>query len=252
MPNSLDQLLFVSQEQGRDLHFYPDNPYFFDDSAGEDIPVYIVDTGATIDNTVSRGPGLSPPACACMLMSTNNHTQEFTQGDNIASKIQWIFVGTDEDGTNSEDDSSIPKGGYGPGKAHGTAMLSLVTGATVGVSKRVQPVLVRVPRRQPSGGGTKPEDWLEGVSKVNDVFTTQSTVSRAVLLMAFYYPRTTFMIGDVDYSLGFRTRMAALLQSLAQKGVVLVTGTGNLGQVNNTRPCFAHRVPQVGGGLTCP
>jgi len=119
-------------------------------------------------------------------------------------------------------------------------MLSLVAGTTVGVSKRVTPILVRVPRRLPRGGGTTPEDWLQAVSRVNDAFTTPSTDSRAVLLMAFYYPRSAFRIGELDYSLGFRTRMATLLQSLARKGVILVTGTGNSAQVN-IRPCVAHK-----------
>lgn len=52
---ALAQLQFVSQEQGRS---YNDElmggSYFFDDSAGQDIPVYIVDTGANLKNTVSR------------------------------------------------------------------------------------------------------------------------------------------------------------------------------------------------------
>lgn len=112
-------------------------------------------------------------------------------------------------------------------------MLSLVTGATVGVSKRVAPIVVRVPRRNAAGGGSKPEDWLKAMGKVVDAFTDESpNQARAVLLMAFYWPREYFMIGDTDYSHGFRKRLNDYLQELARKGVVLVTGSGNDGKAS--------------------
>lgn len=57
--NALDQLLFLEWEEGQDFskyhqrQFFINSPYLFDDSAGQDIRVYIVDTGANLGNKVS-------------------------------------------------------------------------------------------------------------------------------------------------------------------------------------------------------
>lgn len=105
-------------------------------------------------------------------------------------------------------------------------MLSLVTGKTVGVSKSAKPVIIRMPRRNSLGGAT-PEDYIEGLSKVNDDLQGKSTEARAILLMSLLFPRSLFMRDRVDQSAGFSGRMQQLLADLGQRGVLIVTGSGN-------------------------
>lgn len=134
----IPELGFIS-EQPDDETDPDEEQYFFDQTAGENIPVYILDTGANIQHEVSDP---SPLAC-----SANDETmQSFTSVDNIASVVRWISVFTDEDGLTSQDDSGLPRGnmGTGPqgeGGSHGTRMLDMVTGARGGTSRRALPIV---------------------------------------------------------------------------------------------------------------
>lgn len=47
-----DEMVFISQQANHDLAWYNHN-YIYDDTAGEDIEVYIIDTGANLAHTVS-------------------------------------------------------------------------------------------------------------------------------------------------------------------------------------------------------
>lgn len=214
------QLKFVSQP--RDAA--PPDKYFFDESEGNNVPVYILDTGATIDHG------------------------EFTNPANkIQSRAEWLYIDDDSDVDNAgrpEDDSGLPIGGISNGgKAHGTSMLSIIAGASVGVAKQVNPILVRMPRRLKSGGGATNEDWLRGVSKVLDDVNTKfpredPTVqqdARVVLLMALYWPAFVVLTAENPTraeSGGFAARLYALLRQLAKRGVVITCGTGNQGLVS--------------------
>ncbi|KAK2808540.1 hypothetical protein FQN50_004571 [Emmonsiellopsis sp. PD_5] len=220
-----EDLSFVSQRRPSDAsrvvtpnRIPPEMKYFYDESAGEDIEVYVVDTGAKRDH------------------------EEFTQGENIANKMRWIHVGLDYDGQTHQDDSStpapgftLPMGAQSP-KSHGTCMLSRVGGFKNGVAKKVSPVVVRVPRRHQFGGGARITDYLEGVSTVLDDVGTQG--KRAILLMAFYYPRINPITNlplfrdfeGRDDSDGFRIRLRDLLRELIRRGVYPVTGAGNGGK----------------------
>ncbi|KAH8891558.1 hypothetical protein GQ53DRAFT_823579 [Thozetella sp. PMI_491] len=208
------QLVFVSQdnEPGHILQFYL-GKYYFDPSAGRDIPVYIVDTGADLSNS------------------------EFTAGDNLASKARWINIGVDYDGRQPQDDSQVPAAGtQGPGLGHGTAMLSLVGGATVGVAKQIKPIIVRMPRRRPEGGGANALDYLDGVSAVNDdVQSTGSSVTQAILLMAFFLDRTIYLTSTdgVDFADPFVKQFNTHLNQLINKRVLPVTGSGNQAKRSN-------------------
>ncbi|KAI1204616.1 peptidase S8/S53 domain-containing protein [Annulohypoxylon truncatum] len=204
-----DHLKFVCQQPGTsldDLH-----GYWYDDAdpiPGNGIPVYIVDTGATLDH------------------------REF---DDIRGDIEWLHVGEDVGGGSARDDSGTdPTQQFTTAKAHGTSMLSLVTGRDVGVSKRVKPYLVRMPRRHiPTGtagdrsGHPTNEDWLEAISKVNDHLITRSNEAKAIALLAFHIPRESFMRDGEDHSAGFDARMRYLLKDLICKGVLPITGSGN-------------------------
>ncbi|KAI2463406.1 peptidase S8/S53 domain-containing protein [Annulohypoxylon bovei var. microspora] len=205
-----DHLMYVCQQPGKSLREYHGR-YYFDDAdpvPGRGIPVYVVDTGATLDH------------------------KEF---DDVRDNVEWIHVGQDVGGGNAEDDSATdPTQQFITAKAHGTSMLSLVTGANVGVSKGVKPYLVRVPRRHIPTGTVRDrsrhatnEDWLEGISKVNDHLAGRKNDTKAIILLAFHIPRESFMRDGKDRSLGFDARLRFLLKDLVDKGVLPITGTGN-------------------------
>ncbi|KAI0884050.1 peptidase S8/S53 domain-containing protein [Annulohypoxylon maeteangense] len=205
-----DHLVFVCQQPGRSLQSYR-HDYWFDDAdpvPGNGVPVYIVDTGATLDH------------------------KEF---DRVRGDVEWFHVGTDVSGGNAEDDSSTdPTQQFITAKAHGTSMLSLVTGRILGVSKGVKPYLIRMPRRHiPTGttgdrsGHPTNEDWLEGISKVNDHLAEKSDEAKAILLLAFYIPRSSFMRDGKDCSAGFDARMRFLLKDVIEKGALPIMGAGN-------------------------
>jgi hypothetical protein len=223
-----NQMLYLSKNQKSAGKL--DNLYFFDISAGQDIPVYIVDTGAQLDHI------------------------EFSDGVNIAAKSEFIFVGEDYDGQQHRDDSGAPLGGAcrGPCKAHGTAMLGMIAGKNLGVSKRVKPYIVRVPRMSPSGGSTSPHVWLEGVAKVLDSILEQERISpqhnhqtRAILSLSWYYNKELFEKGSglerKPNPLSFEewiSRLHSLLTTLISKGVFVVTGSGNSLGVNGWPALF--------------
>ncbi|KAK4902065.1 hypothetical protein LTR27_000967 [Elasticomyces elasticus] len=164
-----------------------DPRYYFDESSGEGIRVYIVDTGVNLKHT------------------------EF---DLIRDRAKWIQVGIGE------------QAGENDCKAHGTSMLSLVAGKTLGVAKNIDPIIVRMPCRGP-GVAFSPSDWIDGLGAVNDQIDASTP---SVVLMASYWPPKNFRgpVGD-RAPRGFLLRHLELLASLASKGAILVTGTGNGG-----------------------
>ncbi|KAI1090773.1 peptidase S8/S53 domain-containing protein [Rostrohypoxylon terebratum] len=204
-----DYLRFVCQEPEKSLEETPH--YYYDVTEpilGNGIPVYIVDTGATL------------------------HHKEF---DKVRGNVEWIHVGEDVGGGHAEDDSSVdPAQGNTGGKGHGTAMLSLVTGKTLGISKGVKPYIIRMPRRHIPGplqegrpGHATNEDWLEGVSRVNDHLAERIRTAKAITLLAFHIPQRSFHRNGVDHSAGFDARMRFLLMDLVRKGALPITGSGN-------------------------
>ncbi|KAH0435727.1 hypothetical protein CcaCcLH18_04681 [Colletotrichum camelliae] len=219
--NHIKQMAYISANKGSNDKKYNER-YYFDVSAGEDVPVYIVDTGAQMDHI------------------------EFTLRDNIASKTEFIFVDEDIDGQQNRDDSNIQQNGECASpvhcKAHGTAMLSIIAGAHIGIAKKVKPIMVRVPRRQSKGGGASPEHWLSALSAVDDAIPDQSATTRAILCMAQGHKFEDFRkdwerqnkdkVQDTEKEASdqwahFRLRMHRILSSLIAKGVFIVTGSGN-------------------------
>ncbi|KAF3807936.1 hypothetical protein GCG54_00007672 [Colletotrichum gloeosporioides] len=229
----IKQMAYISANKGSDDKRYNEH-YYFDISAGEDVPVYIVDTGAQMDHI------------------------EFTLRDNVASKTEFIFIGEDFDGQQNRDDSNIQQNGECASpvhcKAHGTAMLSIIAGANIGIAKKVKPIMVRVPRRQKKGGGASPEQWLSALSAVDDAIPDQSATTRAILCMAQGHQSENFRRDWVMQNKGkvqdaekeafeqwarFRLRMHRILTSLIAKGVFIVTGSGNAFVLNTLPAEFA-------------
>lgn len=97
--------------------------------------------------------------------------QEF---DLIRSKADWILLG--EEHEQAKDDC----------KEHGTPMLSLVAGKTVGVAKNIKPIIVRMPCRLDHRGvkrGMQGADWIDGLSAINDQLDGSTPT---VVLMAVF------------------------------------------------------------------
>lgn len=122
------------------------------------------------------------------------------------------------------------------GECHGTAMLSLVGGKTLGIAKAVNPVIVRLPGLIPTGRIVdglpeshyfSPQDWINRLGMIDtDLGPEQDEQqeARAVVLLAHYYPRSIF----TDDPSGFVNTMHGLLTSIIKKGAVVVTGSGNI------------------------
>ena len=133
------------------------------------------------------------------------------------------------------------------GKAHGTAMLSLVAGDSLGVAKNknVKPILVRMPRRYFEGGNWTPHDWLHGLDMINNRLGTAvvgpDAPLKAIVLLAEAWIPTAFIkrkpgTGDYDLDEDGKTvytydawvaRVREILVEMASKGALIVTGSGN-------------------------
>lgn len=121
-------------------------------------------------------------------------------------------------------------------------MLAVMAGKTLGVAKSIKPHLARLPRKYPFGGGFSTEDYIETIGEIDNRITAAPDGKlTAVLLLAHFYPRTVFYrkqpgTGDrelingqpIDDSFGWELRLHTILRSLMDKGVLVVTGSGNL------------------------
>jgi hypothetical protein len=163
--------------------------------------------------------------------------QEF---DRIRSRAKWMQVGQGDDA--AEDDCW----------AHGTSMLSLVAGTTVGVAKNIDPVLVRMPCRRNEKGQKQyftTADWIDGLSMLNDELDGSSP---SVVLMASYWIPDNFKSPDgMNNEVGFSYREKDLLDALASKGAVLITGSGNAGVRSVNGWPASHGKSNI-GGLSVP
>ena len=148
--------------------------------------------------------------------------QEFTQGNNIASRARWLH--TNPEIETIENDGGLLKPG------HGTCMLSRMAGHSYGVAKSINPIIVRVPSKETN----KPTGtiWLDGLRQVlNDIGDGKK---KGVVSMSWYFPRTwrfdELIFENPDGTDGYeavRRTMGELLRRLADKGMTLVTGSGN-------------------------
>ena len=118
---------------------------------------------------------------------------------------------------------------------HGTAMLSLVAGQRLGVAKNVNPVIVRLPGvtftqvgSSTVRSGFSPQDWIEGLSRINDDLGKDPVRwASCVVLLAQYFPRSMFENNNPG---SWTTRAHGLIRDMISKGAVVVTGSSNLGR----------------------
>ncbi|KAK4501215.1 hypothetical protein PRZ48_007022 [Zasmidium cellare] len=178
--DAIQQLQFVSWplSRGHDIGAM-NGRYYFDDSNGEGVPVYIVDTGVNRNHPVSL---------------------EFTKAN---SRIRFLHVGSDVglkpgDPQPEDDSQTSSAGGVGYAQAHGTGMLSLIAGDTLGVAKSADIIAVRLPRRLAGGGGFRSDDFLEGLDQVRRDLGEESPATRAVVLLAIHYLPDAFIRKSLD------------------------------------------------------
>jgi len=109
-------------------------------------------------------------------------------------------------------------------------MLSLVAGATVGVAKNINPIVVRMPCRPHATNPKTKEimqgpDWIDGLGMINDELDGSSPT---VILLAVSWNLAQFPGPDGQAQMdGFTVRHKTLLEALASKGAIVVTGSGN-------------------------
>ena len=98
-------------------------------------------------------------------------------------------------------------------------MLSLVAGKTVGVAKNIDPVVARLPSDSYSE-----DDWLTGLGMINDDMGAQAQLqAKFIVLLAAYYPPHAFPGNNQ----GWVNRCHVILEAMASKGAIVVTGSGN-------------------------
>jgi len=169
-------------------------------------------------------------------------SQEFAH---IRDRVKWIQIGTGDQA--AEDDC----------KSHGTSMLSLVVGETVGVSKNADPIVVRMPCRG-LGKAMQGHEWIDGLGMINDDLAKKTSeaggIAPSVVLMSVYWTPKFFpganSQADMD---GFTLRYKPLLDSLAEKGAILITGSGNDGTASVTGvPARFGKTQDKAEGLRVP
>jgi hypothetical protein len=217
------EMVFLSQAPNTDISSY-NGRYWYDNTAGQGVDVYLVDFGADRTHQV---PDAIPLFLSIILTLPK---QEFTQGANVARNMRYIFA----------DRTDKVKGDARTG--HGTCMLSKITGHQYGTSKRVNPIIVKVPLNR------GPQYFLEGVSKVLNVINTPvaqggkgGNGANTVLNLSWYY-ETAQLQGQT----GWAIRLYMLLRLLHDKGVVIVAGSGN-GNKNSITG-----FPAIFGGSSSP
>ncbi|KAK5173746.1 uncharacterized protein LTR77_002427 [Saxophila tyrrhenica] len=122
-----DQMTYLSWP---DVQRQAPESFIFDDSAGEGVTVYILDTGANLQKP------------------------EF---DHVRERVRWLPADT------VQNDGRSAKLKY-----HGTAMLSLIAGKTLDIAKKVNPVIVRLPKPAKATGSFSPQDFIDYLGKIND------------------------------------------------------------------------------------
>ena len=165
--------------------------------------------------------------------------------------MKWIQIGEGDEA--AEDDC----------KKHGTSMLSLVVGETVGVAKNADPIVVRMPCRGPrdNPGAMQGHEWIRGLGMINDDLAKKisetGSIAPSVVLMASYWTPDQFPGADGQLKeanmFGFSLRHKPLLDSLAEKGAILVTGSGNNNRKTVTgEPAIFGKKPEIVGEFEVP
>lgn len=112
-------------------------------------------------------------------------------------------------------------------------MLSKITGDQYGISKNVNPVIVKIPATAEGGNGAL--DWVDGVRKAYEDYRVRlgngiDEKIGAIISLSFHIPAASL---DPPAATYFRI----LLQSLVSVGVLPITGAGNGADTVYMSPC---------------
>ena len=106
-------------------------------------------------------------------------------------------------------------------------MLGFVTGRHLGSAKNVEPWVVRMPRRSVDGGNYHAEDWLRGVTMINERITEKTDVTQAIVCLSWLYSIGLFDNRGPEFREEWKRELANAITELSEKGVLVVTGSGN-------------------------
>ena len=134
-PNSRPEMKFIAQPE--DIETIKDTPdYQYDDSAGEGITIYIINSGANVEHPVSSFLIPLVPSETQSNLNTNA-CQEFSD---IKNK-KFMFA----DSLDREKTDSVP------GKGHGTCVMAKAGGKKYGVAKKADFMQVKVGKENTFG-----------------------------------------------------------------------------------------------------
>ncbi|KAI1287721.1 peptidase S8/S53 domain-containing protein [Xylaria venustula] len=204
-----DDLRFVSQPPGQALGSL--KGYTYHENAGKGSLVYVVDTGAEFDHPEFSG---------------------------IRTDWEWLFPFPDLTG--------IPGQGRGPHVAHGTSMLSKVSGKECGVSKNVKAVVVRIPTHSDFPKDSKHSNgygigkfWTRGVELVlEDLIRRRNNDPNYDKKRTAIVNLSVCLQKDVEIDEEKKTREVIItddeirrlreaIDGLVENGALPITGSGN-------------------------
>jgi hypothetical protein len=106
-------------------------------------------------------------------------------------------------------------------------MLSTLTGTRLGVSKNINPIIVRLGADDPTTPYS-PFEWIRGLGIVVADLGTNSDITNAIVLLATAIPRSEFTTNGDQADVGaFQAKLFAIMSSMIAKGALPVTGAGN-------------------------
>ncbi|KAL8996677.1 MAG: hypothetical protein Q9169_003849 [Polycauliona sp. 2 TL-2023] len=169
--------------------------YVYDESAGRDVLVYIVDTGAGLANT-----------------SVPKAIKELTDGSNIAGRVRWLFG----QGGDVFDEDKVDRSPFG----HGSCVLDKIGGYRYGVAKNVNPVVARAVHKTPQA-------YLDAVRKVDAdyqvIYDKDPKNARAIVNLSWGFTALALKRSKDAWV----SEMRRLLKGMIANGALVVVPTGN-------------------------
>ncbi|KAG5997295.1 hypothetical protein E4U43_002685, partial [Claviceps pusilla] len=196
--------------------------YLFDESAGEGVTVYVVDTGVRVShvefqgrasygaNFADVGPNGQPSVCIVVIIIIIITLFVLYRRDTqLTRQVQW----------NANDDNG-----------HGSHVAGTIAGATFGVAKRANITAVKVLNAQGAGPNSA---ILSGLQFVMEDVARKKIRGRAVMNMS---------LGG-----GFSQAMNHAIENVVKSGVVCVVAAGNNNKdATDTSPASAPNAITVG------
>jgi subtilisin family serine protease len=199
--NALDELKVVSQAEN--VLVADTNGYKYDTQAGVGIWVYVIDTGANIQNTVC----LCFPNCR----GHANNLQEYTGSPGTK---EWLFFpGPQPSYLNSQNDLN----------GHGSCVLSKVNGVKYGIAKNTNIVVAKVSRAE-AAKNILISNLLKGYRDILTDIRSKGRKGKSVVNVSAVIPSTYF-----NTLPGSRLAFRLIVQDFLNNDVVFVAAAGNEG-----------------------